>query len=155
MNPRPPLPPFTEETARQKVQAGQDAWNSRDPERVSLAYTEDTECREECETLMEILEAHSSMTLPSSHSSRTSAATLCAPPAGGKTFQQISARSNSPSSAINTRWPASRFARETQSILSVVLNLLKVDLTDTRSLSKKRHCAVFDLTYRDSLLSPA
>ena len=42
MNPRPPLPPFTEETARQKVQAAEDAWNSRDPERVSLAYTEDT-----------------------------------------------------------------------------------------------------------------
>ena len=35
-------PPFTEETARAKVQAAQDAWNSRDPERVSLAYTEDS-----------------------------------------------------------------------------------------------------------------
>ena len=45
MNPRPPLPPFTEATARQKVQAAEDAWNSRDPERVSLAYTEDTEWR--------------------------------------------------------------------------------------------------------------
>jgi len=45
MNPRPPLPPFTQETARQKVQAAEDAWNSRDPERVSLAYTEDTEWR--------------------------------------------------------------------------------------------------------------
>lgn len=45
MNPRRPLPPFTEETARQKVQAAEDAWNSRDPERVSLAYTEDTEWR--------------------------------------------------------------------------------------------------------------
>ena len=45
MNPRPPLPPFTEETARQKVQAAEDAWNSRDPERVSLAYTVDTEWR--------------------------------------------------------------------------------------------------------------
>ena len=45
MNPRPPLPPSTEETARQKVQAAGDAWNSRDPERVSLAYTEDTEWR--------------------------------------------------------------------------------------------------------------
>ncbi|MDF1860395.1 MAG: nuclear transport factor 2 family protein [Verrucomicrobiales bacterium] len=39
---RPPLPPFTEETARQKVQATEDAWNTRDPERVSLAYTNDT-----------------------------------------------------------------------------------------------------------------
>ncbi|MEZ0276732.1 MAG: DUF1348 family protein, partial [Roseimicrobium sp.] len=45
MNPRPPLPPFTEETARQKVQMAEDAWNSRDPERVSLAYTPDTEWR--------------------------------------------------------------------------------------------------------------
>src|SRR6266536_5937257 len=42
MKPRPPLPTFTEETARKKVQAAEDAWNSRDPERVSLAYTEDT-----------------------------------------------------------------------------------------------------------------
>ena len=45
MNPRPPLPPFTEETARQKIQAAEDAWNSRDPERVALAYTVDTEWR--------------------------------------------------------------------------------------------------------------
>ena len=37
---RPPLPPFTEETARQKVQAAEDAWNTRDPERVAGAYTE-------------------------------------------------------------------------------------------------------------------
>ena len=49
MNPRPPLPPFTEETARQKVQAAEDAWNSRDPERVSLAYTEDSEWRNRAE----------------------------------------------------------------------------------------------------------
>jgi nuclear transport factor 2 (NTF2) superfamily protein len=39
---RPPFPPFTEETARQKVQAAEDAWNTRDPERVALAYTEDS-----------------------------------------------------------------------------------------------------------------
>ena len=49
MNPRPPLPPFTAATARQKVQAAEDAWNSRDPERVSLAYTEDTEWRNRAE----------------------------------------------------------------------------------------------------------
>lgn len=42
MSTRPPLPPFTEETARQKVQAAEDAWNTRDPQRVSLAYTEDS-----------------------------------------------------------------------------------------------------------------
>jgi uncharacterized protein len=42
---RPPLPPFTAETAAQKVQAAEDGWNSRDPERVSLAYTEDSRWR--------------------------------------------------------------------------------------------------------------
>ncbi|WP_093797387.1 nuclear transport factor 2 family protein [Streptomyces sp. Wb2n-11] len=42
---RPPFPPFTSETAQQKVRAAEDAWNSRDPERVSLAYTEDSEWR--------------------------------------------------------------------------------------------------------------
>jgi hypothetical protein len=49
MNARPSLPPFTEETARQKVQAAEDVWNSRDPERVSLAYTVDTEWRNRAE----------------------------------------------------------------------------------------------------------
>jgi nuclear transport factor 2 (NTF2) superfamily protein len=39
---RPPLPPFSEHTARQKVQAAEDAWNSRDPERVAGAYSEDS-----------------------------------------------------------------------------------------------------------------
>jgi nuclear transport factor 2 (NTF2) superfamily protein len=42
---RPPVPPFTEETARQKVKAAQDAWNTRDPEKVALAYTEDSRWR--------------------------------------------------------------------------------------------------------------
>src|SRR3954464_9955322 len=42
---RPPLPPFTVETARQKVQAAEDAWNAQDPERVASAYTEDSEWR--------------------------------------------------------------------------------------------------------------
>ena len=45
MSTRPPVPPFTEETARQKVQAAEDAWNTRDPERVALAYTTDSEWR--------------------------------------------------------------------------------------------------------------
>jgi hypothetical protein len=39
---RPPLPPFTLETAKQKVQAAEDAWNTRDPVKVSLAYTDDS-----------------------------------------------------------------------------------------------------------------
>jgi nuclear transport factor 2 (NTF2) superfamily protein len=39
---RPPFPPFDEATARQKVQAAEDAWNTRDPQRVSLAYTTDS-----------------------------------------------------------------------------------------------------------------
>jgi uncharacterized protein len=42
MSDRPPLPPFTLETAAQKVQAAEDAWNTRDPERVSLGYSEDS-----------------------------------------------------------------------------------------------------------------
>ena len=42
---RPPLPPFTEETALLKVQAAEDAWNTCDPTRISLAYTEDTTWR--------------------------------------------------------------------------------------------------------------
>jgi hypothetical protein len=42
---RPPLPPFTKETARAKVQAAEDGWNTRDPNRVALAYTEDTQWR--------------------------------------------------------------------------------------------------------------
>jgi nuclear transport factor 2 (NTF2) superfamily protein len=42
---RPPLPPFTDETARQKVRAAEDAWNGRDPARVALAYTADSEWR--------------------------------------------------------------------------------------------------------------
>jgi len=46
---RPPVPPFTEETARQKVQAAEDAWNSRDPERVAGAYTEDSVWRNRSE----------------------------------------------------------------------------------------------------------
>jgi nuclear transport factor 2 (NTF2) superfamily protein len=45
MESRPPLPPFTLETATRKVQAAEDAWNTRDPVRVSLAYTPDTEWR--------------------------------------------------------------------------------------------------------------
>ena len=45
MNPRPALRPFTEEIARRKVQAVEDAWDARDPERVALAYTKDTEWR--------------------------------------------------------------------------------------------------------------
>jgi len=46
---RPPLPPFTMETAIQKVRLAEDAWNSRDPARVSLAYTEDSQWRNRAE----------------------------------------------------------------------------------------------------------
>jgi nuclear transport factor 2 (NTF2) superfamily protein len=42
---RPPVPPFNDETARQKVKAAEDAWNTRDPEKVALAYTEDSQWR--------------------------------------------------------------------------------------------------------------
>src|SRR6201996_2226684 len=48
---RPPLPPFTRETAIQKVRGAEDAWNTRDPERVSLAYTVDSVWRNRAEFL--------------------------------------------------------------------------------------------------------
>jgi len=48
---RPPLPPFTEETARQKVRAAENAWNTRDAEKVALAYTEDSRWRNRAEFL--------------------------------------------------------------------------------------------------------
>ncbi|CAO4164725.1 nuclear transport factor 2 family protein [Methylorubrum populi] len=46
---RPPLPPFTSETAAQKARMAEDAWNSRDPERVALAYTPDSIWRNRAE----------------------------------------------------------------------------------------------------------
>jgi hypothetical protein len=46
---RPPLPPFTAETAAQKARMAEDAWNSRDPARVALAYTEDSRWRNRAE----------------------------------------------------------------------------------------------------------
>ena len=49
MPPRPPLPPFDEAGARQKVQAAEDAWNSRDPVRVAGAYTADSVWRNRSE----------------------------------------------------------------------------------------------------------
>lgn len=48
---KPPLPPFTFETAIQKARAAEDAWNSREPEKVSLAYTEDSQWRNRSEFL--------------------------------------------------------------------------------------------------------
>ena len=49
METKPPLPPFTFETATQKVRMAEDAWNSRDPERVVQVYTEDTRWRNRAE----------------------------------------------------------------------------------------------------------
>ena len=49
METRPPLPPFTADTARQKVRAAEDAWNTREPVRVSLAYTPDSSWRNRAE----------------------------------------------------------------------------------------------------------
>jgi uncharacterized protein len=46
---RPPLPPFTRETAMQKVRLAEDGWNSRDPQRVALAYTVDSQWRNRAE----------------------------------------------------------------------------------------------------------
>jgi uncharacterized protein len=49
MSTRPPLPPFTIETAARKARAAEDAWNTREPERVALAYTEDSVWRNRAE----------------------------------------------------------------------------------------------------------
>lgn len=51
METKPPLPPFTFETAKAKVQAAEDAWNTRNPEKVALAYTEDSQWRNRAEFL--------------------------------------------------------------------------------------------------------
>ncbi|WP_145030626.1 nuclear transport factor 2 family protein [Caulifigura coniformis] len=52
MSTRPPLPPFTKETAIQKVRAAEDGWNSRHPQQVSLAYSEDSRWRNRSEFLV-------------------------------------------------------------------------------------------------------
>ncbi len=49
MEQKPPFPPFTKETAKQKVQMAEDAWNTRDPDKVCMAYTIDTEWRNRSE----------------------------------------------------------------------------------------------------------
>jgi nuclear transport factor 2 (NTF2) superfamily protein len=49
MESRPPLPPFTEDSAKQKVRGAEDAWNSRDPDRVVKVYTQDTLWRNRAE----------------------------------------------------------------------------------------------------------
>jgi len=48
---KPPLPPFTRETAIAKVQAAEDAWNTQNPEKISLAYSENTQWRNRSEFL--------------------------------------------------------------------------------------------------------
>ena len=58
MSQRPPLPPFSLETARLKVLAAEAAWNTRDPDRVVLAYTEDTQWRNRSEFLNGREEVH-------------------------------------------------------------------------------------------------
>src|SRR3954463_15774270 len=52
MSDRPPLPPFTSETAAQKARLAEDAWNTRNPEQVALAYTEDSRWRNRAEFLV-------------------------------------------------------------------------------------------------------
>ena len=52
LEPRPPLPPFDNDSAAQKARLAEDAWNTRDPERVSLAYTEDSVWRNRAELLV-------------------------------------------------------------------------------------------------------
>jgi len=56
---KPPLPPFTEETATAKIKAAQDVWNTRDPDKVILAYTKDSEWRNRNQFLKGHDEIHS------------------------------------------------------------------------------------------------
>jgi len=58
METKPPLPPFTLETAAQKVRMAEDAWNSRDPDRVIQVYTEDTRWRNRAEFPVGRAEVH-------------------------------------------------------------------------------------------------
>ncbi len=58
MDPRPPLPPFTLETAMEKVRMAEDAWNTRDPDRVVKVYTEDTRWRNRAEFPVGRAEVH-------------------------------------------------------------------------------------------------
>jgi nuclear transport factor 2 (NTF2) superfamily protein len=59
---RPPLPPFTEETAREKVRLAEDGWNGRDPAKVALAYSEDTKWRNRAHFVSNRAEAHAFLT---------------------------------------------------------------------------------------------
>ncbi|WP_407492464.1 DUF1348 family protein [Pseudooceanicola sp. MF1-13] len=59
---RPPFPPFTEETALQKVRMAEDAWNTRDPDRVVQAYTEDSFWRNRSEFLSGRADIHAFLT---------------------------------------------------------------------------------------------
>jgi len=63
MEPKPPLPPFTAETAAQKVRMAEDAWNSRDPDRVVQVYTDDTAWRNRAEFPKGRQEVHAFLTL--------------------------------------------------------------------------------------------
>jgi nuclear transport factor 2 (NTF2) superfamily protein len=58
METKPPLPPFTQESAAQKVRMAEDAWNSRDPDRVVQVYTEDTRWRNRAEFPVGRAEVH-------------------------------------------------------------------------------------------------
>jgi nuclear transport factor 2 (NTF2) superfamily protein len=62
LSPRPPLPPFTTETATIKVRAAEDAWNGRDPARVALAYTSDSHWRNRAEFITGRAEIQSFLT---------------------------------------------------------------------------------------------
>jgi len=62
MDPKPPFPPFTAETARQKVRMAEDAWNSRDPDRVVQVYTDDTSWRNRSEFPVGRDEVHAFLT---------------------------------------------------------------------------------------------
>lgn len=62
METKPPIPPFTQETATTKVRMAEDAWNTRDPDRVVLVYTEDTRWRNRAEFPVGRTQVHALLT---------------------------------------------------------------------------------------------
>ncbi|WP_240677215.1 DUF1348 family protein [Actinacidiphila soli] len=73
---RPPIPPFTEETALLKVQAAEDAWNTRDPETIALAYTEDSQWRNRCDATTSVLTSGNAAPMHRSRPSRRAIRTV-------------------------------------------------------------------------------
>ena len=89
---RPPLPPFSFETAAQKVRAAEDGWNTRDPARVALAYTEESRWRNRSEFLSGPPLAASSFAAPTARPGASDAPYQAVRPRGGLDGPHFAAR---------------------------------------------------------------